>query len=108
MSSRLIIEGETTKIQRLMDKVRESKLFRFYGSNKFFINKYESRLEYYVDEHNRVEENKGRDLTTVTLDTQDGKRIAIDLLDTKVVDMAVGTTLIMGKNYDIFAIPEEK
>jgi hypothetical protein len=41
MSSRLIIEGETNKIQRLMDKVRESKLFRFYHGGKFFINKHE-------------------------------------------------------------------
>jgi hypothetical protein len=65
-------------------------------------------LEYYVDEQNRLEENKGYDLTTVTLNTTDGKRVSIDLLNANVIDMATGNTLIIGKNYDIFAIPEEK
>ncbi|WP_028776612.1 hypothetical protein [Shimazuella kribbensis] len=108
MSSRLIIEGENNKIQRLIEKVRASKLFRFYHSSKFFINKHESRLEYYIDEQNQLKERDKRDITTVNLKTTNGKHITIDLLDTKVVDMASGTTLIIGKNFDIFAVPEEK
>jgi hypothetical protein len=45
---------------------------------------------------------------TVTLNTTDGKVIPIELVGAKVIDMTKDTTLIFGKNFDIFAAPEKK
>lgn len=40
---------------------------------------------------------------TVTLKTQEGKDISIDLLDGQVIQVDENTTCVYGKNYDIFA-----
>jgi hypothetical protein len=46
---------------------------------------------------------KIRKTLTVTLTTNEGKEINIDLLDGQVIQVDDNTTCIYGKNYDIFA-----
>jgi hypothetical protein len=108
MSLKLMVEGDKEKVNKFMEVVRKTSIYRFYDKFKYNLNPLESREEYYFDERNQLKEKKNYDLTVIHLETTDGQQIKIDLVDTKIVDMAVGKTLIIGKNFDIFAIPEDK
>ncbi|MFC7442596.1 hypothetical protein [Laceyella putida] len=42
-------------------------------------------------------------VATIHLHTEDGQMIPIQLLDSQTLNMQNGTTLILGKSYDIFS-----
>lgn len=102
-----MVEGNKDKVNKFIQAIRETCAYRFYDKNKYNLNALESREEYYFDERSSLKEKRNQDVTVVTLETIDGHHIAIDLVGTKVIDMAAGTMLVIGKNFDIFAVPEE-
>ncbi|WP_028777487.1 hypothetical protein [Shimazuella kribbensis] len=103
MSLRLVIEGESNKVFNFMSEVKRTKMYRFYDKTKFTVSPTESKVECYLDESLQMKEKK-RNVIKVVLQLSDEKRLEIDILDSKILDLG-DKTIVIGKNYDIFAAP---
>ncbi|MCH5585138.1 hypothetical protein MK805_09165 [Shimazuella sp. AN120528] len=111
MSMRLIVEGEECSVQRYIRDLKQDKRYRFYHIHEFLLNPVEMKVECYVERtNNRLSEDK-KPLAKVIMEIPDehgAKKIEIDLLDIKLVNLLDGKTTIFGMSYDVYAHPSRK
>lgn len=104
MSLRLMIEGSNEKVSTFTSLLQKLLRYRIYHQTKQPISKNELRLEYYLDERKPLPPSiKGTEVKTLKLTDYKGKEIEITLLGCNAVNMQDGSTIIYGRNYDIFS-----
>lgn len=104
MALRLIVEGYREKVSAFVDFLNISHQWRFYNQSRLTIGGNELRIDYFIDENPYREPSlTSRQVSKLTITSEDGKEIEITLLDAEVIEMGNGMTYVQGKNFDIFA-----
>ncbi|MCH5586150.1 hypothetical protein MK805_14505 [Shimazuella sp. AN120528] len=104
MALRLIVEGCRDKVRQFVDFLKISHQWRFYNRSRLSLGADELRIDYFFDENPHMKPSiTTRQISKLTLTSEDGIKMEITLLDAEVVEMGNGITYIHGKSYDPYS-----
>lgn len=104
MALRLMVEGCRDKVRQFVDFLKISQQWRFYNRSRLSIGTNEMRIDYFFDENPHMKPSiTTRNISKITLKTEDGQEMEMTLLDAEIVEMGNGITYIHGKSYDIYS-----
>lgn len=101
----IMVAGETAKVERFWQFIVTSGQYCLTEGSRRWIDVSDQQQKMHVVMQLEEIFTQQREEYTVQLETTDGKKINLSLLDAHMIEISDGKTYIHGKSYDIFANP---